>query len=68
MCSMSATDRFRYSGMSCATKPIPSSAAGEPTGRPPSTVTSPAVGAVRPTTMFSSVVLPAPFGPTNATR
>ena len=34
---------------------------------PPSTVTPPSVGLVRPTAMVSRVVLPAPFGPTRAT-
>src|SRR3984885_6737059 len=64
---MSATGRFRYSGASWATKAIPSSASGEPAGMPPSTVTPPSVGLVRPTAMVSRVVLPAPFGPTRAT-
>src|SRR5580658_4895761 len=45
---------------------MPSSAAGDPAGRPPSTVTTPADGAARPTARFSRVVLPAPFGPTSA--
>src|SRR6266566_7006817 len=45
---------------------MPSSAAGDPGGRPPSTVTAPADGAARPTARFSSVVLPAPFGPASA--
>jgi hypothetical protein len=63
---MSATDRFLYSGVSWATNAMPSSAAGDPAGRPPSTVTAPADGAARPTARFSSVVLPAPFGPTSA--
>src|ERR1700722_4992724 len=64
---MSATDRFLYSGVSCATNATPSSAAGDPARRPPSTVTSPADGTDRPTARFSSVLLPAPFGPTSAT-
>src|SRR6516164_7525603 len=63
---MSATDKVLYNGVSWATNAIPSSAAGDPGGRPPSTVTPPADGAVRPTARFSSVVLPAPFGPTSA--
>ena len=63
---MSATDRFLYSGVSWATNAMPSSAAGDPARRPPSTVTAPADGAVRPTARFSSVLLPAPFGPTSA--
>src|SRR5580704_3999018 len=63
---MSATGRFLYSGVSCATNAIPSSAAGDPAGLPPSTVTDPADGADRPTARFSSVLLPAPFGPTRA--
>ena len=63
---MSATDRVLYSGVSWATNAIPSSAAGDPARRPPSTVTAPADGAVRPTARFSSVLLPAPFGPTSA--
>src|SRR5207248_2388051 len=58
--------RFLYSGVSWATNAMPSSAAGDPAGRPPSTVTIPAVGSARPTARFSSVVLPAPFGPTSA--
>ena len=66
MCSMSAADRFLYSGVSWATNAMPSSAAGDPAGLPPSTVTTPALGAARPTARFSSVVLPAPFGPTSA--
>src|SRR3984885_8264885 len=45
---------------------MPSSAAGDPAGTPPSTVTAPAVGSARPAARFSSVVLPAPFGPTSA--
>ena len=63
---MSAADRFLYSGVSWATNAMPSSAAGDPAGLPPSTVTVPAVGAARPTARFSRVVLPAPFGPTSA--
>ena len=63
---MSATDRVLYSGVSWATNAIPSSAAGDPAGWPPSTVTAPADGPVRPTARFSSVLLPAPFGPTSA--
>src|SRR5216684_2845410 len=63
---MSATDKFLYTGVSCATNAMPSSAAGDPAGRPPSTVTLPADGSARPTARFSSVVLPAPFGPTSA--
>ena len=63
---MSAADRFRYTGVSWATKAMPSRASGDPAGRPPSTVTPPADGAARPTARFSSVVLPAPFGPTSA--
>src|SRR5580700_11594285 len=63
---MSATDRVLYNGVSWATNAIPSSAAGDPARRPPSTVTVPAEGAVRPTARLSSVVLPAPFGPTSA--
>jgi hypothetical protein len=35
---------------------------------PPSTVTVPSVGTVRPAAMFISVDLPAPFGPTSAAR
>src|ERR1700728_1531890 len=46
---------------------MPSSASGEPAGTPPSTVTPPSVGLVRPTAMVSRVVLPAPLGPTRAT-
>src|SRR5580765_328624 len=53
--------------MSWATNAMASKADGEPTGTPPSTVTSPEVGVVRPTTMLSRVVLPAPLGPTRAT-
>src|ERR1700722_4647031 len=34
---------------------------------PQSTVSAPSVGRVRPTDMVSTVVLPAPFGPTRAT-
>jgi hypothetical protein len=64
---MSATGRFLYSGASWATNAIWSSAAGDPAGSLPSTVTWPAVGTIRPTDMCSSVVLPAPFGPTSAT-
>ena len=64
---MSLTGRFRYSGASWATKAMWSSAPGEPGGSPPSTVSVPAVGLVRPTAMVSRVVLPAPFGPTRAT-
>ena len=64
---MSPADRFLYSGASCATNAVPSSAAADPASWPPSTVALPSVGAVRPTDMFSSVVLPAPFGPTSAT-
>src|SRR5580700_8727835 len=45
---------------------MPSSAAGDPAGLPPSTVTDPADAADRPTARFSSVLLPAPFGPTRA--
>ena len=63
---MSATDRVLYSGVSWATNAIPSSAARDPARRPPSTVTPPADGAVRPTARFSRVLLPAPFGPTSA--
>jgi len=63
---MSAAGKFLYSGVSCATNAMPSSAAGDPGVRPPSTVTVPAVGAAKPTARFSSVVLPAPFGPTSA--
>ena len=36
---MSATDRCRYSGMSWATNAMPSRAAGDPAGSPPSTLT-----------------------------
>ena len=43
---MSATVRFLYSGVSCATNAIPSSAAGDPARRPPSTVTAPSAGEV----------------------
>jgi hypothetical protein len=64
---MSAADRLLYSGVSCATNAMPSSAAGDPGGWPPSTVMAPADGAARPTARFSSVLLPAPFGPTSAT-
>src|SRR5260370_5621959 len=63
---MSAADKLLYSGVSCATNAMPSSAAGDPGGRPPSPVTPPADGAARPTARFSSVVLPAPFGPASA--
>src|SRR5580698_865657 len=63
---MSATDRFLYSGASCATNAMQSSATRDPGARPPSTVTPPADGAARPTARFSSVVLPAPFGPASA--
>src|SRR5690349_14595344 len=63
---MSATGRFLYSGVSWAPNAIPSTAPGVPAGRPPSTVTLPADGSARPTARFSSVVLPAPFGPTSA--
>src|SRR6516225_4893645 len=66
-CSMSVTGRFRYSGASWATKAIRSSASGEPGGSLPSTVIAPSVAVVRPTAMVSSVVLPAPLGPTRAT-
>src|SRR5580693_5580564 len=65
--SMSATGRFLYSGASCATNAIRSSADSDPAGTPPSTVTRPAVGVVRPVAMFSRVDFPAPFGPTSAT-
>src|SRR5215472_6973408 len=63
---MSATDRPLYSGVSCATNAIASSATAVPARRPPSTVTAPADGIDRPTDTLSSVVLPAPFGPTSA--
>src|SRR6202046_1566609 len=63
---MSAADRFLYTGVSWATTATPSSAGGDPGGQPPSTVTSPADGASRPTARLSSVVLPAPLGPTSA--
>ena len=63
---MSATDRFLYTGVSWATNAIPSSAVGDPAAWPPSTVTAPADGTDRPTARFSSVLLPAPFGPTSA--
>jgi hypothetical protein len=65
---MSATDRFLYTGASCATKAMPSSAAGDPAGWTPSTVTVPAAGTASPARMFIKVVLPAPFGPTSAAR
>ena len=65
---MSPADRFGYTGASCATNAMPSSAAGDPAGWSPSTVTVPAVGTARPTHMFIRVVLPAPFGPTSAVR
>src|SRR6202167_1298031 len=45
---------------------MPSSAARDPAARPPSTVTAPADGAARPTARFSSVLFPAPLGPTRA--
>ena len=63
----SAAERFLNSGVSCATNAIPSSAGREPAEYPPSTVTSPALGAASPTARFSKVVFPAPFGPTSAT-
>jgi hypothetical protein len=63
---MPAADKFLYSGVFWATNAMPSSAAADPAGLPPSTVRLPAVGAARPTARFSKVVLPAPFGPTSA--
>jgi hypothetical protein len=63
---MSVTDRFLYSGASWATNAMPPRAAGDPGSALPRTVRVPAVGAARPTAMFSRVVLPAPFGPTRA--
>ena len=45
---MSAADRFLYTGVSWATNAMPSSAAGDPAGRPPSTVTTPSVGLTAP--------------------
>jgi len=67
MCSRSAAERFLNSGVSCATNAIPSSAGAEPARSPPSTVTSPALGAASPTERLSKVDFPAPFGPTSAT-
>ena len=46
-------------------KTIPRSAPGSVTGVPPSD-TAPAVGARKPATMLSSVVLPHPEGPSTA--
>ena len=57
----------RVGGVSWATKPTRPSCAGLSAGRPPSTAIVPAVGSNRPTARCSSVVLPAPFGPTSPT-
>ncbi len=65
---MSVTDRLLYTGASCAMNAMSLSAAGDPVAWPPRTVAVPAVGRVRPTAMFISVDLPAPFGPTSAAR
>lgn len=53
--------------MSCATYPTLASCSGPAAGRSPSTRMLPAVGASWPTARFSSVLLPAPFGPTSPT-
>ena len=63
---MSTTDRFLYSGVSWATNAMPSSATGDPGGRPPSTVTPTTDGTARPAARLNNVVLPDPFGPTSA--
>ena len=63
---MSAADRFLYTGVSWATNAMPSSAACDPAAKPPSTETVPADGDASPAARFSSVVLPAPFGPISA--
>ena len=56
----------RYSGISWARKPISARYAGSWRAAPPSTAARPAVGAASPASSRSSVVLPAPFGPTSA--
>ena len=53
--------------MSWATKPTRASWSGVVPGRPPRTEIDPALGCRRPTESWSSVVLPAPFGPTSPT-
>jgi len=65
---MFAAVRLVYTGASCATNAMLSSVAREPMGCPPRTVAVPAVAVVRPTSRCSSVVLPAPLGPTRAAR
>ena len=57
--------KFAYVGVSCATKPTFASCSDPAAGTPPQTSIVPAVGASRPTARLSSVVLPAPFGPTS---
>jgi hypothetical protein len=52
--------------VSWATNPARVSWLGPP-GRPPSTLIEPAVGVSSPMARLSSVVLPAPFGPTSPT-
>src|SRR5580700_2083373 len=53
-----------YTGASCATNPTFASCPGPAAGAPPATWIRPAVGGSIPVIMLSSVVLPAPFGPT----
>ena len=60
----SATVSPAYVGVSWATKPTFASWAESAAGRPPQTSMVPTVGVRIPTIRLSSVVLPAPFGPT----
>src|SRR6266542_361088 len=62
----SAAVKSRYSGTSCATKPTRERIAPPSVGVSPSTRTAPASGRSRPMARCSSVVLPAPLGPTRA--
>ncbi|GAA0944142.1 hypothetical protein GCM10009558_059120 [Virgisporangium aurantiacum] len=65
--SRSATVKWRYSGWSWARKPIRLSARTLlVVGDSPNTSTDPDVGVSSPTDNRSSVVFPAPFGPTSA--
>jgi hypothetical protein len=55
-----------YSGISWARNPIPARNPGSCRGAPPRTEAVPPVGLTSPASSRSSVVLPAPFGPTSA--
>jgi len=65
-CSMSATLNSLYSGQSWARKPIRARNVGLLLGCSPTTRNCPSDAGSNPTSMFSSVVLPAPFAPTTA--